>query len=242
MLRRDWIESLWYKSSSDGVFFLKHYRWVRNEANRLLAEIDVDAFKQIGVSQQKRSFNTLYLDLKDTLIVSLYRLRRLRLHEGPPLAILDIGTGPGVFPYVCQRFGHRVLCTDVDATPYFNQVTEFLKLDRRVWRVQAGVPSPDFGRRFDLATATNVGFNVLGGRGSAGERQRWFIDEWDFFLGDLARRAMNDRGRIYVTINQLQRRTRNRESDKLLLAHFAERGAVFPSHGHVLFEDSNRLL
>jgi hypothetical protein len=245
MHRLDWLNSLWYKSAGDGLFFLKHYGWVRAQAKRILADLDLEKFKAIGGRQEERKFNPLYLDLEDTLRVSLYRVRRLGLDGQPPQTILDIGTGPGVFPYVCQLFGHRVVCTDVDATPYYNEVTAFFRLDRRIWRVQRGAPAPDFGLRFDLLTATNVGFNVNRDRKSVPHLQLqrdWFIDEWEYFLNDTARHLMSSTGRIYITINQLQRRKDNTDSDQKLLAYFGQRGATFPSYGHLLFEDMARLL
>ena len=145
MFRLDWLEALHYKSFSDGVFFLQNYAWVKQQTKRLLAGVDLEAFTRVGKSLPRANFNPLYLDLEDTLGVSLYRLRRLGLDRGPSRAILDIGTGPGVFPYVCQHFGHRVVCTDIDNKPYYNDITELLKLDRRIWRVEKGIPAPDFG-------------------------------------------------------------------------------------------------
>jgi SAM-dependent methyltransferase len=238
MFRLDWIEALHYKSAADAVFFCRNYLWVRRNTRRLVAGVDRAAFDQVGQSLPRANFNPLYLDLADTMGVSLYRLRRLGLDSGPSHTILDIGTGPGLFPYVCQKFGHRVVCTDIDNKTYFNDITELLKLDRRLWRVERNVPAPDFGTTFDLVTATNIGFNVI----PPGRRKEWFTDEWDFFLADLASRVVSPRGRIYLTINQLQKRNRDASRDRALLDHFAEQGAVFPSYGHILFEDMSRLV
>jgi SAM-dependent methyltransferase len=219
------------------------YPWVWARTRKLLGEIDLDAFEEIGKRQEVRRFNSLYLDMPDSLRISLYRVRRLNLQQGAPLDILDIGTGPGVFPYVCRKFGHHAVCTDIETTPYFNDVTRFLELDRRVWEVQRFVPAPDLGQKFDLVVATNIGFNTIRDSEAApGVKRVWHTAEWDFFLEDLASRVVKPGGRVYLTINQFQRRKANTDGDRALLAHFASRGAVFPSYGHVLFEDTSRLM
>jgi SAM-dependent methyltransferase len=247
MHRLDWLSGFWYKSPADALFFLKHYAWVKAQTRRMMAGIDLQAFRAIGQRLEERKFNPLYLDLEDTMLASLYRVRRLGLDRQPRQTILDIGSGPGVFAYVCQVLGHRVVCTDIDKTPYYNEVTAFFGLDRRYWMVQRGVPAPDFGLKFDLITATNTGFNLNRDRESVPHLQlgrNWFIDEWAFFLDDTTRNLMAESGRLYLTINHLQRRRLKTDQDRnrKLLAYFAERGATFPSHSHVLFEDRQRLL
>lgn len=240
-MQLDWLRSLWYKSPSDVAFLVKNYTWVASQMKTQMSALDLGAFTAIGQKQERLGFNPLYLDLADTMRVSLYRVRRLGLDSAPPLRLLDLGTGPGVFPYLAARFGHRVRCTDIDSVPYYNDLTDYFKLDRHVWRVETGVPAPDLGT-FDLVTATNVGFNYLrGGKSAGGGRRDWGIDEWDFFLRDLTDRLVAPGGRIYFTINQLQRRGRDVEVDRKLLAYFASRGATFPSYGHVLFNRTDGL-
>lgn len=234
MFRQDWLRSITYKSFGDTAFFLRHYPWVRRQRKRLMNEIDLDEFARLGRKPQTKNFNPLYLNLWDTMTVALYRIRRLCLDTAPPLDILDIGTGPGVFPYVCQQFGHRVVCTDIDATSYYNDLATFFGLDRRIWRVLPHEPAPDLGRVFDLITATNIGFNKLPGK----PRKDWFVEEWRFFLEDIATRLAKPEARIYLTINQMQRARgpEQRRADASLLGFFAACGARFPSYGHILFE------
>ena len=57
----------------------------------------------------------------------------LGLHRSPPRRkVLDLGTGCGYFPYICNYFGHTTVTTDLDAVPMYDEITEFLRLDKRV--------------------------------------------------------------------------------------------------------------
>jgi hypothetical protein len=239
-----WIaDTLRYKSLTSIASYVRHYPWVARESRRLLDTIDHDAFAALRAKQHSPRFNTVYLDLPTTLRVAVYRFIALGIQDSKgPVSVLDIGTGPGVFPFVCTQHGHVAVGTDIDKTPYFNDLTALLKIDRRLWQVEPFSPAPAFGRSFDLITATNVGFNVIR-RETAGRRigDEWGIEEWDFFLTDLARRVASQSARIFVTINQMQRPGRDRAGDRRLLDYFASRGAMFPTRGHVYFPSLHRL-
>lgn len=241
MFRKSWLDSLRYKSFRDIGFYVRCYRTVTRETRNVMQAIDLEAFECIaqGYPSPKDlevEFNPFYLDLVNAVRVSLYRILELGLHLGPSIRILDIGTGPGVFPFCCQHYGHEVVCTDVDDNPFFNEVTQLLGVDRRVWRVECFEPAPDFGSRFDLVTATNVGFNRVSkptNRRKSGAE--WSVPEWDFFLMDLARRVATGQGRVFLTLNTLQRRKRDVALHEELLKFFTDRGGQLPSRGRIVF-------
>lgn len=146
-----------------------------------------------------------YLNLMPWLRAKLDVAIRLGLHEGPPLSILDIGVGPGHFPYVCRLYGHEVVGTDVlplplgpewDGPHVYDCLIELFGLDRRPLTVSPLEPLPDFGQRFDMVTALMVKFDSpVGG-------PAWGPGEWDFFLNDLANNVLAQGGRAFFQLNR----------------------------------------
>ena len=68
---------------------------------------------------------------------ALYSAYELGLHRARPRRVLDLGTGCGYFPYICNYFGHTAVTADLDDVPMYNEITQFLRLDRRVLSIRA---------------------------------------------------------------------------------------------------------
>ncbi|MDQ2868697.1 MAG: methyltransferase domain-containing protein [Verrucomicrobiota bacterium] len=136
-----------------------------------------------------------YLDVERFLKLNIARVQDLNLHRLPPLDVLDIGCGGGFFLFILNQLSHRTLGLDVDSVPLFNALVPLLKVERVVCAVQAFVPLPDFGRKFDLVTGFSTAFQ-------GGNRQtwRWGVPEWEFFLDDL-RRHLKPNGRVFLGLN-----------------------------------------
>lgn len=117
----------------------------------------------------------------------------LGLNQSRPLSILDIGTGPGYFPHVCNFYGHNAVGVDLVNDPLYNDLVSYLDVDRRPWCVKPFERSPDLGRKFDLVTAFLTCFNNL--------PTLWGPEEWDFFLRDLAANQVVADGRIILWLN-----------------------------------------
>ena len=79
--------------------------------------------------------------------------------------------------------------------PMFAQSTETLGVRRVIWRIEAFVPLPDFGKKFDLITAFLICFN------NHKQPDLWGVPEWEFFLDDLAARHLTPRGRLWLEMN-----------------------------------------
>jgi SAM-dependent methyltransferase len=136
-----------------------------------------------------------YLDLPRWIEANLWRVRDLDLDLGPRQRILDIGSGAGYFLYICGLLGHDAVGIDLDISPMFTATTGLLGVQRSTCRVQAFVPLPDLGEKFDVITAHMICFN-----GHKSENL-WGPREWGFFLDDLTR-YLAPRGRIWLQLNR----------------------------------------
>lgn len=159
-------------------------RGIRGDYATILEEIDAYSFK--------------FLDVKTFLPRTLARAHRLGLHECQPLTILDIGTGVGWFPVVCNHYGHTVIAIDRAGNEVFADATKWLQVDRRTWEVKAREPLPDLGSRFDLITAFMVNFD----REARNGYEQWTVTDWRFLLTDLRENQLKASGRFAMLLNQ----------------------------------------
>jgi hypothetical protein len=156
-----------------------------------------------------------FLDVKTFLPMTISRAHFIGLHKSKGLEILDIGTGAGYFPVVCKYYGHNSVAIDRAGNEVFEDVTKWLKVDRRVWYIKPFHPIPYLGQRFDLVTAFMVNFDRL----PTPDRKPWTTKEWDFFLFDLACNHLKDNGRVVLLLNN---RTLQVTS---VMEHFSKKGA-----------------
>jgi SAM-dependent methyltransferase len=158
-----------------------------------------------------------YLDIEAGMRRALYSVYELGLHRARLQSVLDLGTGCGYFPYICIYFGHAAVAVDLDDVPMYNELTQFLRLDRQVSAVRAFQSLPDFGRRFDVVTAFAICFN------NHDAPDLWGPDEWLFFLKDLAANQLTADGRVLLKLNQEADGSYGSES---LFQFFRQSGAV----------------
>lgn len=145
-----------------------------------------------------------FLDLKTFVPITLKRAHHLGLHESPPLDILDIGTGVGFFPVICDYYGHRCVAIDRDGNQVFEDATKWLQVDRRSWEITRRVPIAPLGKRFDLITAFMVNFD----RDKDADYKTWPPEDWEFFLRDLVDNHLKPGGRIALLLNPHTRATK----------------------------------
>jgi SAM-dependent methyltransferase len=136
-----------------------------------------------------------YLEVEKRLTINVERAQDLDLDRLPRQQILDLGCGGGFFLFVARHLGHEGLGLDLAGVPVFDALIDLLHVERKVHRVTAFEPLPDFGRKFDLITAFATAF-----QGSKEDSWRWGAAEWDFFLNDL-RSRLNPGGRIFLDLN-----------------------------------------
>jgi hypothetical protein len=200
-------------------------------SDKHLANSFRDPDNKVGGGQSRRSFRPpeKYVDIDKHFWIGLRRVYRLKLHRARPMNILDIGTGAGYFPYICNYFGHRTVAIDKDDVPIFNDVTSFLRINRRVWKIRPFQKLPSFENRFDLITAFRVCFDRHQGKNV------WQPGEWDFFLRHLSNDLLTDNGQVFLDMNA---REDGKVWDEDLLRFFLHHGARV-HHSKVYFKSMN---
>jgi SAM-dependent methyltransferase len=188
----------------------------------LLAQVDQARLREIQKSYATSTADSekyrKYLSGFDHWMeVNARRVQDLDLHRLQPLQILDIGCGGGFFLFVCRQLGHTCLGIDAGEDRLFDELIELLHVERRIWKILAFEPLPDLGRKFDLITAFATGFNA-----DRQDRSVWGVDEWNFFLNDLAGH-LSPAGRVFFGINT---GTNGRRYPNEVRELFARRGAL----------------
>ena len=169
----------------------------------------------ISILDKIGRYSFKFLEVKTFLPATINRAHYLGLHKSPPLEILDIGTGVGYFPVICQHYGHRAMALDRDGNLVFEDVCRWLGVDRRSWEIERFQRLPDFGRKFDLITAFMANFDRL----KDSNYQAWGVEEWTFFLDDLAANQLKPGGRVAMLLNE------HTPQSPGVLPFFRERGA-----------------
>ncbi len=77
----------------------------------------------------------------------------------------------------------------------YNDIIDFLKVNRIVHRIKALQKLPSFGKKFDLINAYAICFN------NHDQPDLWGVDEWTFFLQDLKQNHLKENGRIVLALN-----------------------------------------
>ncbi|MDC0222866.1 hypothetical protein OAK29_01970 [Gammaproteobacteria bacterium] len=129
----------------------------------------------------------------------LIRYYRLNLHKvGHSLRVLDLGTGFGFFPHICNELGHQAECLDSPESELYREITEAFDLKRYEEAIHAfkRIDLNGSSNKFDLVTAFMICFN------NHKSPDLWNIDEWQFFILDLYKNHLNENGSIYLSFNQ----------------------------------------
>ncbi|MDQ5879305.1 MAG: hypothetical protein QG638_2040, partial [Pseudomonadota bacterium] len=144
-----------------------------------------------------------FVDLDTFLPMTYMHFRYAGLEKVcTPLDILDLGTGAGYFPLLCQLKGHQVQATDLPisadlpATQFYGEMMELLGVRCFGYRIQPFTPLPGMGGRFDLITAFLVVFN------NHCVENLWTAEEWAFFLDDLRKTHAKPHARLVLRLNR----------------------------------------
>ena len=163
----------------------------------LLAKIDQERLRDIQLRYgSSTNLYAKYADAKRWLKRNIPRIRQLQLDRSGPKEILDLGCGAGFFLFIAKQLGHSGIGLDVGHHEVCNELLDLFGVERKVWRIQAFEPLPDFGRKFDLITAFSTAFHR-----SADKSVAWGTEEWNFFLDDLFERQLKPGGQIFFDIN-----------------------------------------
>jgi hypothetical protein len=162
----------------------------------VIASIDVEGLMQLRkrARERTRTINNIkYFNLNAYIYEHVRRALWLDLHR-KRRRILDIGTGFGYFPYVCEFFSNTAVAIDVPGHHLFDDVTQFLGITKIHQYVEPFKPLTGVDRSFDLVTAFQVAFN-----GSF--TTPWAEEEWSFFLADVFENVLKEGGEIAMELN-----------------------------------------
>ena len=196
--------------------------WARRHVHMAAATLDDRAFADL--KSRARGLSPSLMDLKyfDTeywLEDALRRAYRLDIPKGLYGRILDIGTGFGYFPYICEYFGHTAHAIDREGHGLYDAATGILGLTRRHHTVTAFQPvaTPDDDTDgYDLITAFQIAFD------RPTLETLWGADDWDYFIRDMLDNRLRDGGRLHLELNYIHSIGR---------WYKPEVTAVFKSHG-----------
>lgn len=211
-------------------------RQVVRELQALMATIDGPRLEQLrhrhsdGIRSASTVSGYKYLDVVFYTVQKLLLAHDLRLVQGPPRRILDIGTGGGHFPFVCRFFGHQAIGIDIENDLY-EGIAACLGVQRTIVRVAPCALLPDLGEKFDLITACDVTFNDKDDQDD--RRAYWTLREWQFFLNDLIANHLRYPGTLYLKLNR-EWQEGPQGSNRLVYNHYvlamaARNGAVVDS-------------
>ncbi len=138
-----------------------------------------------------------YLNYRFWLKESLIRFYKLGLHCDKKKTILDIGTGTGYFPFICNEFSHQGFCLDVPDNELYDQITDSLGLIKFKKYINSfEYLQLNTNERFDLITAYMICFN------NHKEENLWSYEEWEFFISDLQNNYLKKDGKILLNFNE----------------------------------------
>jgi len=196
-----WLDKLGKVTRPDFVPYIWETIRLRGRPALSLAEIqarlplaEIERFRE-GFNIQEKVRPAKYLRYEEWLPKNLDRARRAHVFPAPPVrSILDLGCGPGWFLAVAAAMGHRVHGLDVPGEPVFDGLTRILGTPLTLHRIKPFEPLPAALQGFDLICAHMTCFN------SYGKGAPWGVEEWAYFLRDLAPR-LNEDGVIHLELN-----------------------------------------
>lgn len=165
-----------------------------------------------------------YLDYKYYIEDAIEKVCLLGLNNSKPLNILDIGSGPCYFLFVCKSIGHSILGLDLNTEPIYNHMAKLFNIPRIIYEISAYKHLPSFKEKLDLITAYRTRFNqTFSKENNILKVKVWREKEWDFFLKDLTRHLTFD-GRVMLRINP-HSEFNNQPFDENLLNFFLQKKA-----------------
>lgn len=145
-----------------------------------------------------------WFNLARFLRLTTNRLRHLELLSSEKRKfLLDIGTGFGYLPFLASHFNHCVMAIDSYSNTtgrfshFFPGMIKILGVDLRQQIIRPFIPIDRelfSGVRFDVISAYLAWFHC--------SPRMWGLDEWVFFLTDLAEFHTSEKAVIYLNLNR----------------------------------------
>ena len=168
-------------------FFINYLKIIKL-LSRKFKKLDIKLYINAGESFEK------YLDYKYWILENLIRIYNLNIDRKQNLKILDIGTGFGYFPFICEFFGNQAEAIDLDTNDMYNSVIKLLDIKRHSYCIQANKPLP-LNTKFDIITGYMICFN------NHKTDKLWGVIEWDYFLNSMKSNNLYNNGFIFFSFN-----------------------------------------
>lgn len=148
------------------------------------------------LKEDRRLVDFKYFNVRPWIVENIKRALRLGLQNTRGRRILDLGTGFGYFPYVCEFMEHEAEASDIEGHRLYDRVIAALGVNRRHHRIQPFEPLPASERGlFDYVTAYQVAFN------RPDLPVAWGPSEWAFFIDDVLENQLADGGQLHLELN-----------------------------------------
>lgn len=127
-----------------------------------------------------------------------WALSYLMLHNQPEKQILDLGCGPGWFPFIAKHFNHTVHCHDLPSETsrshmFYEDLLKTLGLKRDfAFAIKPQEKLSHGIGRYNVITALGMAFH-----------HGWKIQDWYFFLDDITQNHFikNGHGVLFIQAN-----------------------------------------
>ncbi|RJS94733.1 hypothetical protein [Salinisphaera sp. Q1T1-3] len=157
---------------------------------QLLAIRDEEVLKD-----DRRLVDFKYFNVRPWIVENIKRALRLGLDESRGARLLDLGTGFGYFPYVCEFMEHEAEALDIPGHSLYDRIIDTLGIKRGQHRIMPFQPLPVPTRRYDYVTAYQVAFN------RPDLHIAWGPEEWAFFINDVLDNQLTEGGRLHLELN-----------------------------------------
>lgn len=187
---KTWLKVLTENGFTDSRRFWADYQVLKTMVKKKIQPvIEKNRVDNPGVAYQK------YLNVDYWVFESLRRVYALGLHRKSHLQILDVGTGAGYFPFICNYYGHYAEAVDVPDNEMYNQIIAALGLNRYAQYVRPYQPVALGTVQYDLVTGFMICFN------NHKTPEVWNTGEWDYFLTDMAGKHMRPGAHFFLGLN-----------------------------------------
>lgn len=163
----------------------------------LKRRLDPAGFDKIVALNVNRPNKLKYLDIDRWFRKMWLDAKSLGLLQCRPLSILDLGTGPGYFPYICRSLGHDCIGLDRPDSRFYDELRAWVGTSVIKHVIAPRVPLPRFDRQFDLVTAFRAPFDIV-----RDEKRLFTSEEWSWFLDDVRDHVLVPGGAVYMRMNK----------------------------------------
>jgi hypothetical protein len=178
-------------------------------------------------------------------ILFLKMIYWLGLDRKPGLKILDIGGRAGLFAYYCRSYGHDAYVSDLPdilKKEPNNELLNLFKVKNFPLEIKAFEPIDTGGVKFDLITGFRTRFHSkLPWETGREKEEHWGVEEWNFFLNDIAKNILKENGRIFFMLNRLQEKKKEEYVPKELADFFFLKGGKL-RQAYLLFPTTKKIL